>query len=165
MLRRHHTLPVSLLLATLADSKNHRDHPHKTLTNIMLSTAHEIACSVGTMAESGTRPAKSRGVRWGQKNSWIRIKVSGHKDGTSRSNWLKRLELTGKRDKVMSGAMKTMRPFVLGAALFALTTNDASAQDVLIYGTAQGCFGLGCERTDDGRDRDAIFGGEMHSLP
>src|SRR5262245_23284273 len=92
MLRRVHTLPVSLLRHRPSTSTKRLDHLHKALQNIMLPTAHEIACALGTLIESGTRSAKSPGVRWDQKCQ-LEPDQSVRAQDTSRSNWLKRLEL------------------------------------------------------------------------
>jgi hypothetical protein len=48
----------------------------------------------------------------------------------------------------MSKVAKAVRPLALGAVLFALAPNRASAQDVQIYGNAKACFGLGCTPTE-----------------
>jgi hypothetical protein len=56
----------------------------------------------------------------------------------------------------MSTVLKAVRPFAVGAALFALAPNGASAQEVEIYGNAKACFGLGCTPTENAL---AVFGG------
>jgi hypothetical protein len=56
----------------------------------------------------------------------------------------------------MNRVVKAVRPLALGAALFALAPNDASAQNVRIYGNAKACFGLGCTPTENAL---AVYGG------
>jgi hypothetical protein len=56
----------------------------------------------------------------------------------------------------MTRVMKAVRPLAIGAALFALAANDATAQDVPIYGNAKACFGVGCTPAENAL---AVYGG------
>ncbi|HEY9226890.1 MAG TPA: PEP-CTERM sorting domain-containing protein [Gemmatimonadaceae bacterium] len=52
--------------------------------------------------------------------------------------------------------MKVGRHLMLGAALLVVSTTRASAQEVVVYGNAKACFGLGCTPMEDAL---AVYGG------